>query len=272
MECPNNDLTIKKDLEYELIGSGGEGEVYKYNDQLAFKTFLFFSYPEKLALKLKKIELLMHLRDSNACLPKGFVRYEDGTIKGYYCDLVNPHEAFKDLDAKELLHLKDIRKKLKLIIEADEAIQRFHKMGIILGDIKGNNIMIDTNENIRFVDTDNWMYGGYGFDIDPIRASWLKRIYKKEFSGLDNDRFIFSIMSIQILLSMHFIDLRYINDKFLENMIYHLEVPKEIKEYLRLIFSDAKDKPYIGDILRKIETEELISEVNRELLRYRRIR
>ena len=137
--------------------------MYKYNDQLALKIFSFFPRPELLPQKFEKIKLLAQLHDEAACFPKGFVGYDKENIEGYYYDFVNPQCEIENF--ADLLYLKDIRKKLKYIIEADEAVQRFHKMGIILGDIKEDNIMIDKNDNIKFIDTDNWMYGDYGFDI-----------------------------------------------------------------------------------------------------------
>ncbi len=156
---------------------------------------------------------------------------------------------------------------LKYIIQANEAIQRFHKMGLVLGDIKNNNIMIDCNKNVRFVDTDNWMYNDYDFDVYPSRANWLTHTFNKNFSLIDNDSYVFGIMAIQ-----HFIDdiitELHCSDKFYKKMIESLDVSQEIKDGLRLIFSDANEKPYIGSILKKINPEqkiiskEAISKVN----------
>ena len=116
------------------------------------------------------------------------------------------------------------------------------------------------------------MYGEYGFDVIPVRADWLSQIYRKEFSRLDNDRFAFAIMTIQLLLRLRFLNLWNLNDDFFKNMIHRLNVTNEIKESLRIIFSDANDKPYIGDIIEMIDKEEIISEWDRESLNWRSIR
>lgn len=249
--------------KYKFIGSGSEGDVYRYHNY-ALKMFPLFPHLERLPQKFEKIELLAQLHDDAACFPKGFVGYSDDKVEGYYYDFINPKWELENF--ADLLYLKDIRKKLQYITEADEALQRFHKMGIILGDIKEDNIMIDEKENIKFIDTDNWMYGGYGFDIVPIRSKWLQELYGKEYSLQDNDKFAFAMMAIQILLNISFSNLMNISDKYFQYMIHLLDVKKETKEILRMIFSDSSDKPYIGDVLKQTNIEEIISEEKRKCL------
>lgn len=250
-------LTVEKKCYKEdfQIGVGDEASVYKYNDQFAFKIFDLNSNEETLLKKFEKIELLGKLRDPNACFPVGLVVNEDGKKEGYYYELVNFLENFKDFN--HLLFLKDTRKIMDYLIKADEAIQRFHKMGITLGDIKGDNIMIDCDGNVKFIDTDNWMYNGYGFDIEPCRIHWLNTIFNGKFSLIDNDKFIFAMMAIQYFIEEVIISL-YRSDICFKNLIEFMDVSCEVKDGLRLIFSDAKEKPYIGPILKKIDPEQKI--------------
>ena len=130
-------------------------------------------------------------------------------------------------------------------------------MGIILGDIKGDNIMLDCNGNVRFVDTDNWMYNDYGFDIYPGRADWLSDNFNKKFSLIDNDRFVFAMMAIQYFIDGDIIRLHH-SDVYFKKLIEFMDVSQEVKDGLRLIFSDANEKPYIGPILKKINPEQKI--------------
>ena len=113
---------------------------------------------------------------------------------------------------------------IEYIIQADEAIQRFHKIGLILADIKDNNILIDSNEKVKFVDTDNWMYNGYDFDLEPSRASWLSNTFKKNFSLIDNDRFVFGIMAIQYFLDGSVVRR---SDNYFKKMIEFMDVRSE---------------------------------------------
>lgn len=245
----------KRYKEYPQIGFGDEASIHKYNEQIAFKTFDFMRDKEKLPRKFEKIELLGQLSDVAACFPIGLVGYEDKKKEGYYYNLVKPLKNYKDFDY--LQFLKDMRQLLGYIIQADEAIQRFHKMGIILGDIKGDNIMIDCNGNVRFVDTDNWMYNDYGFDVYPGRADWLSDTFHKKFSFVDNDRFVFAMMAIQYFIDGDIIRLHH-SDVYFKKLIEFMDVSQEVKDGLRLIFSDANEKPYIGPILKKINPEQKI--------------
>ena len=245
----------KRYKEYPQIGFGDEASIHKYNEQIAFKTFDFIQDKEKLPKKFEKIELLGQLSDVAACFPIGLVGYEDKKKEGYYYNLVNPLKNYKDFDY--LQFLKDTRQLLGYIIQADEAIQRFHKMGIILGDIKGDNIMLDCNGNVRFVDTDNWMFNDYGFDVYPGRADWLSDNFNKKFSLIDNDRFVFAMMAIQYFIKGDIIRLHH-SDVYFKKLIEFMDVSQEVKDGLRLIFSDANEKPYIGPILKKINPEQKI--------------
>lgn len=242
-------------FEYPQIGYGDEGSIHKYNDQVAFKVFIFTKDKEKLPKKFKKIELLGQLHDDAACFPIGLVGYEDRKKEGYYYDLVNKHQKYKDF--WYLRFLKDIRQLIEYIIQADEAIQRFHKMGAIIGDIKGENILIDINGNVKFVDTDNWMYNGYDFDLEPCRATWLNKTFNKNFSLIDNDRFVFAMMALQYFVDGDIISSHH-SDKYFKKLIEFMNVSQEVKDGLRLIFSDANEKPYIGPILKKINPEQQI--------------
>ena len=245
----------KRYREYPQIGFGDEGSIHKYNEKIAFKTFDFISDKGKLPRKFEKIEVLGQIQDEAACFPIGLVGYEDQKKEGYFYEYVHPLEKYKDFE--QLQFLKDVRQLLGYIIQADEAVQRFHKMGFILGDIKGNNIMLNREGKVKFVDTDNWMYGEYGFDVDPGRAHYLKKTYHRDFSMQDNDRFVFAMMAIQYFVDGSVIRLHQSDDYF-RIMIECMRVSPEVKEGLRQIFSDADHKPYIGPILTKMDPDQKI--------------
>ncbi len=101
------------------------------------------------------------------------------------------------------------------------------------------------------------MYQDYGFDTLPGRAGWLKSTFGKEFSPLDNDRFVFAMMAIQFFVNGSVIRL-HSSDAYFKRLIALMNVSQEVKDGLRLIFSDADDKPYIGPILQMINPEQKI--------------
>ena len=248
----DEDKLFKK---YPQIGFGEEGSIYKYNDKKAIKIYEYFGFREKLPFKFEKLEELGRIKDKSFCFPQGLVGYLDLKKEGYLMELVEPMEKCKDFS--ELKFLKDTKKMLEYLILADSAIARIHRKGVILGDIKDDNIMINKSGEVKFVDTDNYRYQEYDYDLLPSRSSWGYQIYGKKMNDRDNDILVFTIMALQ-----HFMDGILLKHQkkpeFFKDLIELLDVSKEIKDGLSIIFSDAPNKPYMGKILKKINPYEPI--------------
>ena len=250
----------KRFSKYPQIGYGEEGSVHKYDKKKAIKVFEFFENREKLTQKFKKIEELARIKDKSFCFPIGLVGYLDLKKEGDYMDLVNSMENCKDFS--ELSNLKNIKKILEYILMADKAMERIHKRGIILGDIKEDNIMIDKTGQVKFIDTDNYAYGEYDFDIVPCRSKWLYETFGKEATRVDNDIFVFSMMALEHLTGITNIKKNKSDEYFCE-LIKSLNVSSEVKDGLRIILSDAPNKPYVGKVLKKVNFDEkLLSSID----------
>lgn len=257
----NTKIPTIKVCKYELgtsyleIGSGDEGSVYNYNDKYAIKIFSLFRaldyfYGEALKRKFQKIEQMSSLKDEAFCFPLGLVGFETEIKEGCYTNLVKRHQELESF--KALLSLHDKNKVLEYILKADSAMKRIHTKDIIIGDVKMDNILIDVNNNIKFIDTDNYAYQDFGFDLHPARADALINKYGKCSSLKDNDIFVFSMMALNILTEDEFYGLSKTADD-LKVLIKELNVDKETKEGLNIIFSDSEDKPYFSEVFRKIE-------------------
>lgn len=248
-------IVRKGDLYYNYcdIGSGSEGTAYIYDDNYCFK--IFDNTPShKLELKFKKIEELAKLKDESFAFPIGLVGFKDMHKEGYYMDLVDENEKYEDFNElnREMGINRDIRKILYFIKEADIAIKRIHEKGIIIGDTNARNIMIDSNEKVRFIDTDNYAYQDYTFDLDPAKYHYLEEAYKRKFLPTDCDKYSYALLSMHLLFP----------DKFyyrslMEEFVKSLDIEPKIKDGLQLIFSDAENKPYISDVLDGIEPTSL---------------
>lgn len=253
-----------QELESECpqIGFGQEGGIYRYDDRYAIKIFEFFEDEEKLLQKYKKIERLAELQDPAFCTPIGLFGYETALKEGYYMDLVHPHHTYRDFDALawKLHRLRIAKEALSYIIKADAAIQRIHKQGAIIGDIRGDNIMIDDNGNPRFVDVDNYVYDGFDFDLEPTRSKWMRVVFGREASLIDNDKYVFAILAFEILFPQYPFAMCQ-GGTFYKRFIKCINASKEAKEGLEILLSDAADKPYLGEVLANINfDEELFSE------------
>ena len=244
--------------KYPQIGYGEEGSIHQYDNKKAIKVFEFFEDRPKLTDKFKKIEQLARINDSSFCFPKGLVGYLDLKKEGYFMNLVKPMDNCHDFS--ELDRLKDLKKILEYILIADRAMARIHKKGIVIGDIRGENIMIDKCGEVKFIDTDNYKYGDYNYDIVPCRSTWLEHTFSKKVTDIDNDIFVFAIMALQYFIKGTNIKYRK-SEVYFKQLIEYLNVSKEVKDGLSIILSDAPNKPYVGKILKKINLDEpLISD------------
>lgn len=242
----------KRFSKYPQIGYGEEGSIHKYDNKKAIKVFEFFEDREKIENKFMKIEELARLKDKSFCFPQGLVGYLDLKKEGYFMELVKPMERCKDFS--ELYQLKNVKKILEYLMMADKAMERIHKKGIIIGDVRDQNIMIDKCGEIKFIDTDNYQYGDYDYDLVPSRSKWLEHTYGKETTGIDNDIFVYTMMALQSFMPAHYRGRKSI--QYFYELVDLLAVSSEVKEGFRLILSDAPNKPYVHKVLKMINPEE----------------
>lgn len=182
-------------------------------------------------------------------------------------DLVNPNPSCYDFS--RLDSLKDMKKVLEYIIIADKAIERIHKKGITLGDIRDDHILIDKDNTIKFVDTDNYAYLDYDYDLIPGRSNWFKHTYNKDVSKKDSDIFVYTLVALQHLITGSIVKVHK-SDEYFKKIIDNLDVNLEVKDGLRLILSDASNKPYFNKVLKKVNSEiELTSRLDTSSLYFR---
>lgn len=229
----------------KIIGEGGEATVYKYIDAFG-KVWALKIFERPTLLKIKKIALLSQFKDNSFVFPQGLVvNKETDSIMGYYMEKVNPGLYLKNLN--DLIKYRDMVRKLEVIKEADEAIKRAHDRGIILGDIHGGNILIDKNNQPKFCDTDNYKVGDYDFDLVPDRADWLYRVYGGEYSDVDNDKFSFGVLALNILLEHVGLNF-YLTKENIDESI-ELLIDAQTREGFRELLSDSHNKPYMSEFL-----------------------
>lgn len=243
--------------KYPEIGNGNEGEVYNYNNIFALKRFSLFRsmewfYGKNLTNKFAKLEELCSIKDESFCFPIGLFGFQDLYKEGCYMDLIRYDIHKKDFNY--LLKINDTKKIIEYILKADAAVQRIHAKSVRIGDFKEDNILIDVNDNPIFVDTDNYAYQNFDFDLVPDKAKCLEIKYGKHFSSKDNDIYIFSLMALKLLT--HNKDFNYLqSEENLKQLINDLIVSNEVKDGLKTIFSDSQNKPYIGPILNRIKCD-----------------
>lgn len=234
--------------KYEYIGSGEEGIVYKFDERTAIKIFRPFDNRFYRGLKFQKVETYVRFDDDAFTYPIGLVGYEDEQKEGYYMGLVHVHEKYPTFNT--LVHYPNPEQKMGIILDGDRAIRRAHHKGLFLGDIKNKNILIDRDLNIIFADTDNFGGLGFGHDVEPLRANWLAQTYGQTFSKKDIDKFLYALKAIHIIIGYPIYELP---KEFYYELIMKLDVSISIKNGLLEIFSDLREKPYIGEVLKDVD-------------------
>ena len=244
-------IISKEDLtkKYELIDWGSEGEIYKYDENHAFKVYPGLISKKIRRNKFNKIELLTKLNDDSFTFPLGLIYNENGGKEGYLMKYINTPYKQKNFDDLRFYYQYD--KLLDYIIKASDALERVHQYGITIGDLRGENILIDENNNPVFIDTDNYAYQNYYYNLICYNSYYLRRAFRKSYSQVENDKYLFAMLCMQLFTPGIVIENNQ-TDRFFEEMIKLLDIPIEYKEELRQIFSDASNKPYIGPVLKRI--------------------
>ena len=154
-----------------------------------------------------------------------------------------------------LRHVPNLDILFDILIKACDALDRAHDRGIIVGDIKWGNILIDTSLNPIFIDTDNYAFANFGFDVRPNVTYRLEEIFEEEFSYYDNDQFLLAYMVMRELFSYHGITFMDTMTSFEKAMDY-INIDNSSKDELKAIFSNEHDKPSIGPILKRVKNRD----------------
>ncbi|MBR3210828.1 MAG: serine/threonine protein kinase [Bacilli bacterium] len=242
-------LYIKpQELEKGFIGGGDEGCVYRYNNQYAVKIFnSYYDKEKRMENKMAKVKELMKIQDPSFAFPMGLVTTNGKTENGYYTKYIAGRRSFRHLSLE-----MNREKILKVLLEAEAALKRIHKRGIIVGDLKEENILLNRGNHPVFIDTDNYICGKHPFDLLPLRVGCLYDLYGgKMIRFEDNDKLLFALMSLEMLTK----DPRFKYGASREDIAQAIKTyskNKEVREVLSAIFSNAEEKPYVGSVLQKV--------------------
>jgi len=238
---------------YPLIGYGDEGYVYNYNNEYAIKIFTYCKRKEnynKLKRKIAKLKDMLNEHDPNCAFPLGFVSFDGTSIDGYYTQLVKHRRQIKDIEDIELL--RDPAKEIEYLVKADEVLQRLHQKQFIVGDVKQDNILIDRQGNTIYIDTDNYKYKYHTFDLVPDRAGLFYNLYGGTVASKDNDILVFTIMSLYLLTGNEKFSTYTHQKEIFTEALREIRLHPEERKELEYIFSQGRDKPYLGPILQKV--------------------
>ena len=148
----------------QKLGSGGEGDIYRTNSPLLAK---IYKKQKNTAHKKAKLELMIQksLSHESICFPVATLSNEQGEFVGYLMPEAHGHELSRSAFLLPLLKKKfpDWKKvnTVKLCLSILRVIEYLHSRNIIVGDLNPNNILVESDRQVYFVDTDSYQIEDY---------------------------------------------------------------------------------------------------------------
>lgn len=170
-------LPQKDDFVYTLDGkriklvenlkAGGEGSIYKIDmdSNLVAKIYLKGKLTERKKAKISTL-ISKNIKIDGVCLPTECVYNIQRELVGYLMPFVKgiplSLSVFRgERGFKRHFSTWTRNDLIDLCITIVTIIQKLHKKGIIIGDINGSNILVETPTKVNFVDADSFQVDGF---------------------------------------------------------------------------------------------------------------
>ena len=244
--------TIITDNNFEnLIGKGYEGYVYNFDDNNVIKVVNDFNEN-----KINKIKLFHDIKLENYLFHDKLVSLEDGTLIGYTMEKVNTN-GLKDLQNNINSNIT-LDKKIKYLKNLEKNLIKAHKIGMTIVDLNYSNFLVNEDDKIIMIDTDNFTYKDYKTDKFPVLYSML---YRRKISSEitpNMDKFSFTMKLLEYLCDESILQFDLINyhpyRKDLDKFVNSLDIPLDVKSMILHNISDDQDKVYFGNTLNKLSS------------------
>lgn len=194
-------------LDPNDVKSGGEGSCYPTYKNLYCK---IYNKKHLTYTNLKKLQTMLEMDIFNPYIvwPKDLVYYESNFV-GYVMDQIK--------DAKNLVELKDDNmrgyelpsKRAKICLNILKNIEYLHKKGILIGDLKDDNILVKSENEVYIIDSGSFQIGDYSCDV--FTRGWTDKTYKgdelnKNLRKIEDEYYPINklIFELMVLKNPHF--------------------------------------------------------------------
>lgn len=197
----NRKITLGKRL-----AAGGEGSVYGVDNQLVAKIYKSGKITKR---KQAKLELLTSKGIScpGICLPEKLLYNSARQFVGYLMPVAKGFELQKSVFIKPLFIKKFPHwRKLELVRLALTILEKFkylHDRNILVGDINGNNILVQSPEEIYMVDTDSFQIEDYPCPVGTnlFTAREIQGIhFEEKLRTQDNENYAIAVLLFMLML------------------------------------------------------------------------
>ena len=220
-------LTHKMEKEFVVLGVGSEGVVYKYKNQAIkmFKSGLINNN------KLQKIKLLHNMDLEDFQLPKKLYLNKVYKPVAYSMDYVDSDKTVQCVLQSSRLSL---RQKIVYLEKVEYLVKNAHYNNIVLNDLNLFNFLVDENDTVKVIDTDNFKVKEYESDISP---SFFTDLYNNNIGtkiSENTDKFSLTLHFFKDLINIRDVDEQKLLDdyNYIEELIDRVDAPNEFKDFL----------------------------------------
>ena len=220
-------LTHKMEKEFVVLGVGSEGVVYKYKNQAIkmFKSGLINNN------KLQKIKLLHNMDLEDFQLPKKLYLNKVYKPVAYSMDYVDSDKTVQCVLQSSRLSL---RQKIVYLEKVEYLVKNAHYNNIVLNDLNLFNFLVDENDTVKVIDTDNFKVKGYESDINP---SFFTDLYNNNIGtkiSENTDKFSLTLHFFKDLINRRDINEQKLLDdyNYIEELIDRVDALNEFKDFL----------------------------------------
>lgn len=156
--------------------SGGEGTCYPTYKNLYCK---IYNKKHITYVNYKKLQRMLEMQVFNPFIvwPQDLLYYNDDFV-GYVMKQVKGAKSLTELKDDGFVKYQSFADRTKICINILKNIDYLHKKGILIGDLKDDNILVKNPNEIYIIDCGSFQIDDYGCDV--FTRGWTDKNYKKD--------------------------------------------------------------------------------------------
>lgn len=182
------------------LHQGGEGAVYKTYHNFLAKVYKPQHQTYQNFKKLLKM-IQTPIDNPHIVWPKDII-YKDSNFLGYVMDNIQTKESLDDLLVHSFKGYTSLDR-LDIIVALLKNIQYLHDRNIIIGDLKLDNILVQSKDDVYIIDTGSFQIEDYPcvvFNLEYSEKKFTNDELKKELRTVESEYYPINRIMFEILL------------------------------------------------------------------------
>lgn len=205
MECVYSPKYGYLKLNQASKKTGGEGTVYQTYNNLMAKIY----HQDNITyLNFKKLSNMMEMDIYNPfiCWPKDFLYDENHTFVGYLMDEISDATTLLTLRLENFSDYNHIQRFI-LCYNLMKNLNYLHEKNILVGDLKPDNILVKSPEEVYFIDCGCYQIGDYACPV--CHPEYTKRVFKnnelkEQLRTVEDEYYPINKLAFEILIRKNY--------------------------------------------------------------------